>query len=60
MQDVHMTVEHGDDRGYDRRTEVESLLAADDTVLGRLFRYEIEGLTPQEMTAREVSLRQVG
>jgi hypothetical protein len=53
MQDMYVTVEQGDDRGYDRRTEVESLLADDDTALGRLWRYQIEGLSPQEMTARE-------
>ena len=36
--------------GYDRRAEVERLLAADDTVLGRLWKYDQEGRSPQEMT----------
>ena len=35
---------------YDRRAEVERLLAADNTVLGRLWKYDQEGLSPQEMT----------
>jgi hypothetical protein len=38
---------------YDRRTEVESLLADDTTVLGHLWAYEQDGLTPQEMAERE-------
>lgn len=38
---------------FDRRAEVEQLLEADRTVLGRLFWYEREGLTPEEMTERE-------
>lgn len=42
-----------DARPYDRRFEVESLLSADDTVLGHYYAYSVEGLTPQEMTARE-------
>ena len=36
--------------GYDRRAEVERLLEADDTVLGRLWKYDQEGRSPQEMT----------
>ena len=36
--------------GYDRRAEIERLLAADDTVLGRLWKYDQEGRSPQEMT----------
>jgi hypothetical protein len=39
--------------GYDRRTEVERLLAADTTVLGRLWKYDQDGLSPQEMTDTE-------
>ena len=35
--------------GYDRRAEVERLLAADDTFLGRFWNYDQEGLSPQEM-----------
>ena len=38
---------------YDRRHEVERHLAEDETVLGRLWLYDEEGLTPQEMTERE-------
>jgi hypothetical protein len=38
---------------YDRPAEVERLLAADNTVLGRLWRYEQDGLTPQQMTEAE-------
>lgn len=38
---------------YDRRAEVERLLAADQTVLGRVWRYEQEGMTPQQMTEAE-------
>ena len=39
--------------GYDRRTEVERLLAEDDTVLGRYWRYSQEGLTKEAMSERE-------
>jgi hypothetical protein len=39
--------------GYDRRAEVERLLASDQTVLGRLSRYEQQGMTPQQMTEIE-------
>lgn len=38
---------------YDRRTEVERLLADDDTVLGAVWHYRQEGLSPQEMQDRE-------
>ncbi|MDH2415807.1 hypothetical protein [Nocardioides sp. CER19] len=38
---------------YDRRAEVERLLEADDTVLGRLWQYEKQGLTPQQMAEAE-------
>lgn len=38
---------------YDRRSEVERLLEADDTVLGRFFRYDQQGMTPQEMSDAE-------
>ena len=36
--------------GFDRRAEVERLLAADNTVLGRLWKYDQEDLSPQQMT----------
>lgn len=38
---------------WNRATEVEALLAADTSVLGHLWAYEQEGLTPQEMAERE-------
>ncbi|TCC46062.1 hypothetical protein E0H75_30670 [Kribbella capetownensis] len=38
---------------FDRKAEVERLLAQDDTVLGRLWQYDNQGLSPQEMTDRE-------
>jgi hypothetical protein len=38
---------------FDRRLEVEALLAADETVLGRTWRYRQEGLTPKQMAERE-------
>jgi len=38
---------------FDRAAEVERLLAADETVLGRVWQYRQEGLTPQEMSERE-------
>jgi hypothetical protein len=38
---------------YDRKAEVERLLAEDDTLLGRVFRYDLEGLTAQQMAERE-------
>ena len=38
---------------YDRRAEVEQLLASDQTVLGRLSRYEQQGMTPAQMTEIE-------
>ena len=38
---------------FDRRAEVEALLAQDTSVLGHLWVYEQEGLTPQEMAERE-------
>ena len=39
--------------GYDRRAEVERLLAEDDTVLGRLWKYDQDGLSPQQMSEVE-------
>ena len=38
---------------YDRVAEVERLLAEDDTVLGHVWRYRQEGLTPEQMSERE-------
>jgi hypothetical protein len=39
--------------GYDRRAEVERILADDVTLLGQVWRYDEEGLSPQEMAERE-------
>jgi hypothetical protein len=38
---------------YDRAAEVAKLLDADETVLGRLWEYEKQGLSPQEMAETE-------
>lgn len=38
---------------FDRRPEVEALLTADETVLGNVWRYRQEGLSPREMADRE-------
>jgi len=38
---------------YDRRTEVEALLAEDETLLGRYWRYVQEGISKEEMAERE-------
>lgn len=38
---------------FDRRAEVESLLRQDETVLGRFWRYESEGLSAEEMQEAE-------
>jgi hypothetical protein len=38
---------------FDRRPEVEALLAADETVLGNVWRYRQEGLTAREMAERD-------
>jgi hypothetical protein len=38
---------------FDRRAEVERLLAEDDSVLGRYWRYSNEGLTPEQMQEAE-------
>lgn len=38
---------------FDRRPEVEALLAGDETVLGNVWRYRQDGLTPKEMAERE-------
>lgn len=38
---------------FDRRPEIEALLAADETVLGNVWRYRQEGLTPKQMAERE-------
>jgi hypothetical protein len=47
----------GDDHtiggSYDRTVEVEALLDADETTLGRVWRYLREGLTAKEMAERE-------
>lgn len=46
-------IEHEPTLSYDRRSEVRSILSADDTLLGRVYRYDLEGLTPTEMAAQE-------
>ncbi len=38
---------------YDRRSEIESILEQDQTLLGRVFRYERSGLTPHQIAAEE-------
>lgn len=38
---------------YDRRAEVETLLAEDETLLGRYWRYLQEGISKEEMAERE-------
>ncbi len=38
---------------YDRRAEVEEILANDDTLLGRVYRYDLAGRTPLEMAEEE-------
>lgn len=39
--------------GFDRRAEVERLLAEDETVLGRYWEYSNQGLTPEQMREAE-------
>lgn len=41
------------DASFDRRAEVEQLLAEDETVLGRFWSYEEQGLTAEEMQNAE-------
>lgn len=41
------------DASFDRVAEVEALLAADETVLGKYWDYESRGLTPQQMAEAE-------
>ena len=63
QDDAHVPIRFAIDRGvpqmteqsagYDRRAEVEQILAEDATVLGQVWRYEEEGLSAQEMAARE-------
>ena len=38
---------------YDRRAEVERILSSDETLLGRVYRYGLEGLPLQEIAERE-------
>jgi hypothetical protein len=38
---------------YSRQAEVEAILAADDTLLGRIYRYGLDGLTPVEIAEAE-------
>jgi hypothetical protein len=42
-----------DPEGYDRVSEVQRLLEEDDTVLGRLWQYDVQGLSAQEMSDLE-------
>ncbi|WP_107771027.1 hypothetical protein [Nocardioides sediminis] len=43
----------GQQSQYDRRAEVEAILAGDDTLLGRVYRYDLEGRTPLEIAEEE-------
>ena len=45
--------EIGDGPTFDRRAEVEALLQADESLLGRVYRYDRQGLTPQQMGEEE-------
>lgn len=47
------TQEHDTTSTYDRRAEVEALLAADETLLGRYWRYVQAGIGKEEMAERE-------
>lgn len=38
---------------YDRRAEVEAILKQDDTLLGRVYRYDLDDLTPVQMAEKE-------
>jgi len=38
---------------YDRRAEVVAILARDETLLGRVYRYDLEGKSPSEMASAE-------
>lgn len=38
---------------YDRRAEVEAILMADETLLGRVYRHDLQGRTPAEIAAAE-------
>ncbi len=38
---------------YDRKAEVEAILASDETLLGRVYRYDLDGLTPLEIAESE-------
>lgn len=38
---------------YSRQAEVEAILAEDDTLLGRIYRYDLDGLTPVEIAEAE-------
>lgn len=38
---------------YDRRSELEAILLADDTLLGRVYRHDLAGLTPTEIATEE-------
>ncbi|MBD3947555.1 GIY-YIG nuclease family protein [Nocardioides ganghwensis] len=45
---VHPTTE-----AYDRRAAVEAILAADDSLTGRIYRYDLEGMSPADIAAAE-------
>lgn len=38
---------------YDRRAEVVAILARDETLLGRVYRYDLEGRSPSEIASAE-------
>ena len=50
---MNSTTEQDGTSNYDRRVEVEALLAADETLLGRYWRYVQEGIGKEEMAERE-------
>lgn len=45
--------DNGQQPQYDRRAEIEAILADDDTLLGRVYRYDLAGRTPLEMAEEE-------
>src|SRR4051794_19788040 len=43
----------GDAASYDRKAEVQAILEEDQTLLGRVYRHDLEGLSPTEMAEAE-------
>lgn len=46
-------VDGGQQTPYDRRAAVEAILAEDDSLTGRIYRYDLEGKSPAEIAAAE-------